>query len=31
MSGYLDYYTHNGGDGQPDLYENDTPIDETAT
>lgn len=25
-SGYHDYYTHNAGDGQPDLWENDTPI-----
>ena len=24
-SGYIDYYQHTGGDGQPDLFENDTP------
>ena len=26
-SGYHDYYTHNGGDGRPDLWENDRPIE----
>jgi arylsulfatase A-like enzyme len=26
-SGYHDYYTHNGGDGQPDLWENDRPVE----
>jgi arylsulfatase A-like enzyme len=26
-SGYHDYYTHNGGDGEPDLWENDRPIE----
>ena len=25
-SGYHDYYTHDGGDGEPDLWENDRPI-----
>ena len=25
-SGYHDYYTHNAGDGKPDLWENDQPI-----
>ena len=25
-SGYHDYYTHNAGDGEPDLWENDKPI-----
>lgn len=25
-SGYVDYYQHTGGDGQPDLFENDRPI-----
>ena len=25
-SGYIDYYTHTGGDGKNDLWENDTPI-----
>ncbi len=30
LSGYHDYYTHNGGDGKPDLYENDKPITETG-
>jgi arylsulfatase A len=27
-SGFHDYYTHNAGDGQPDLWENATPITE---
>lgn len=26
-SGYHDYYTHNGGDGKPDFWENDQPIE----
>jgi len=26
-SGYHDYYTHNAGDGEPDLWENDKPIE----
>jgi arylsulfatase A-like enzyme len=26
-SGYHDYYTHHGGDGEPDLWENDRPIE----
>ena len=26
LSGYIDYYQHTGGDGRPDLFENDTPI-----
>ncbi len=26
-SGYHDYYTHHGGDGEPDLWENDKPIE----
>ena len=25
-SGYIDYYTHTGGDGEPDLFENETPV-----
>jgi arylsulfatase A-like enzyme len=25
-SGYHDYYTHAGGDGNPDLWENDRPV-----
>ncbi|MEO6059183.1 MAG: sulfatase-like hydrolase/transferase [Gemmatimonadota bacterium] len=25
-SGYIDYYQHTGGDGHPDLFENDTPV-----
>lgn len=25
-SGFIDYYTHTGGDGQPDLFENTTPV-----
>lgn len=25
-SGYHDYYTHNAGDGEPDLWENDMPV-----
>jgi arylsulfatase A-like enzyme len=29
-SGYHDYYTHNAGDGKPDLWENDTPISEAG-
>lgn len=29
-SGYHDYYTHNAGDGKPDLWENSTPITETG-
>jgi arylsulfatase A len=27
-SGYHDYYTHNAGDGKPDLWENNAPIAE---
>jgi arylsulfatase A-like enzyme len=26
LSGYLDWYTHVRGDGQPDLWENGTPV-----
>ena len=26
-SGYHDYYTHNGGNGKPDLFENDRAVD----
>ena len=26
-SGYHDYYTHDDGEGQPDLWENDNPIE----
>jgi arylsulfatase A-like enzyme len=26
-SGYHDYYTHDDGDGEPDLWENDRPIE----
>jgi arylsulfatase A-like enzyme len=26
-SGFHDYYTHNGGDGTPDLWENEQPIE----
>lgn len=29
-SGYHDYYTHNAGDGKPDLWENAAPITETG-
>ena len=29
-SGYHDYYTHHGGDGEPDLWENDKPIEQTG-
>jgi arylsulfatase A-like enzyme len=29
-SGYHDYYTHDGGDGEPDLWENDKPIDQSG-
>ena len=25
-SGYIDYYTHTAGDGQPDLFENAAPV-----
>jgi arylsulfatase A-like enzyme len=25
-SGYIDYYMHTGGNGEPDLYENDSPV-----
>jgi arylsulfatase A-like enzyme len=25
-SGYIDYYQHTGGDGKPDLFENETPV-----
>ena len=25
-SGYHDYYAHSGGDGKPDMWENDTPV-----
>lgn len=27
MSGAVDYYTHRGDDGSPDLYENATPVE----
>jgi len=27
-SGYIDYYQHTNGDGQPDFFENDAPIEE---
>src|SRR5437867_310797 len=30
LSGFIDYYTHTGGDGRPDLYENATPVQETG-
>src|SRR3989442_5926406 len=26
MCGFIDYYTHTGGDGRPDLYENTTSV-----
>ena len=26
LSGFIDYYTHTGGDGRPDLFENTTPV-----
>lgn len=29
-SGYHDYYTHNAGDGKPDLWENEQPITEAG-
>jgi arylsulfatase A-like enzyme len=29
-SGYHDYYQHTGGDGKPDLWENDHPIQQTG-
>ena len=29
-SGYHDYYTHEGSDGRPDLWENDRPIEVTG-
>jgi arylsulfatase A-like enzyme len=29
-SGYHDYYTHDGGDGEPDLWENDQPIERSG-
>ncbi len=25
-SGFIDYYQHTGGDGRPDLFENETPV-----
>ena len=25
-SGFIDYYAHTGGDGKPDLWDNDTPV-----
>lgn len=28
LSGAVDYYTHRRGDGAPDLYENDKPVEE---
>ena len=28
LSGAVDYYTHRRGDGTPDLYENDKPVEE---
>lgn len=27
-SGFIDYYVHVGGDGRPDLFENETPVQE---
>src|SRR5262245_52457765 len=30
LSGFIDYYTHTGGDGRPDLFENATPIQESG-
>ena len=29
-SGYHDYYTHHAGDGEPDLWENDKPIEKNG-
>ncbi len=29
-SGYHDFYTHDGGDGEPDLWENERPIERTG-
>jgi arylsulfatase A-like enzyme len=29
-SGYHDYYTHHDGEGQPDLWENDKPVESDA-
>ena len=29
-SGYHDYYTHDDGEGAPDLWENETPIERTG-
>jgi arylsulfatase A-like enzyme len=29
-SGYHDYYTHDDGEGEPDLWENETPIERTG-
>jgi arylsulfatase A-like enzyme len=29
-TGYIDYYQHTGGDGRPDLFENETPITVTG-
>jgi arylsulfatase A-like enzyme len=29
-SGFHDYYTHDGGDGEPDLWENERPIERTG-
>ena len=26
-SGFIDYYAHTGGDGQPDLFENEKPVE----
>jgi arylsulfatase A-like enzyme len=30
QSGYHDYYTHNDGEGEPDLWENDKPIESSG-
>lgn len=29
-SGYIDYYQHTGGDGEPDLFENEKPVTVTG-
>jgi arylsulfatase A-like enzyme len=29
-SGYIDYYQHTGGNGEPDLFENETPVTVTG-
>ena len=28
LSGFIAYYTHTGGDGKPDLFENTAPVHE---